>query len=216
MRKQCGSKRRADRVWRSSKSEDVCTSSEPKATRPGAKRTGPRHMRRCRQASGPRIAFRAKRQDHRNSPSGQIRCVNGAVVLGGGSTYQARLRPAGYAVVFEEAGVADGILASGNGRGVVADGLPVQRRTIYEPRCGEGLKSQRSELRPVAPLITADRRESPCTARIQPGINSILESREATAIKQTASHCDQSGYGSVWPLTVPPEGNERSESGVVW
>jgi hypothetical protein len=57
---------------------------------------------------------------------------------------------------------------------------------MYEPRSGEGLKPQRPELRSVAMLITADRRESPCTVRIQPDINSILESREAIAIKQTA------------------------------
>jgi len=83
-------------------------------------------------------------------------------------------------------GVSRWHISRGNGRGVVADGLPVQRRTTYEPRSGEGLKPHRNRNSIECILITADRQASLCIIWIQPEITRSLRFVEATAIKQTA------------------------------
>ena len=90
------------------------------------------------------------------SPSGQTGSVNDAVVSGKGinlsgeastgglselkSAQEQASSPASDGGVTIDRGVSKGHISRGNGRGVVADGLPVQRRTTYEPRSGEGPK----------------------------------------------------------------------------
>lgn len=126
------------------------------------------------------------------SPSGQTRCVNDAVVsrkvinLPGEASNDGR-------AWLKSAAIARSTVRS-NAYGIINRGVsrwhtsrgdePAKGRT--DSRSGEGLKPQRPELRSVAPLITADRRESPCAVWTQTGINPILESREVIAIKQTA------------------------------
>ena len=107
------------------------------------------------------------------SPTGQTRCVNGAVVsrkvinLPGEASNDGR-------AWLKSAAIARSTVRS-NAYGIINRGVsPAQREHISrgdEPakgrtdsRSGEGLKPQRPELRSVAPLITADRRESPCAS----------------------------------------------------
>ena len=72
------------------------------------------------------------------------------------------------------------------GRGVAADGIPVQRRVTYEPRSGEGPKPYDIGTPMGNALINADRRASEHAHRIQPCIALILVWVKATALKQTA------------------------------
>lgn len=72
------------------------------------------------------------------------------------------------------------------GRGVAADGIPVQRRVTYEPRSGEGPKPYGIGTPMGNALINADRRVSEHAYRIQTSIAPILVWVKATALKQTA------------------------------
>ena len=126
------------------------------------------------------------------SPSGQTRCVNDAVVsrkatnLPGEASMDGRVRLKSAAQARSTVGSnVCGIIYRGVSRGRNSRGDELASGRT-DSRSGEGLKPQRSELRSVATLRMAGRRESLCAVRTQSEINSILESRGVTAIKQTA------------------------------
>ena len=136
------------------------------------------------------------------SPLGQIRCVNGAVVSGeyinlsgeassGSLTgFQSTHSKSSVSVSNgrdrTDRGVSRWHISRGNGRGVAADGLSVQRKTTHAPRSGEGLKPHENGTPIRSGLINADRRGSERVAWIQTAKTPILGWVEATALKQTA------------------------------
>ena len=126
------------------------------------------------------------------SPSGQTRCVNDAVVsrkvtnLPGEASIDGRARLKSAARARSTAGSnVCGIIYRGVSRRHSSRGDELAYGRM-DSRSGEGPKPQSSELRSVATLITADRRESLCTVWTQTEINSILGSRGVIAIKQAA------------------------------
>ena len=136
------------------------------------------------------------------SPSGQTRCVYGAVASGkcinlsgeaskvGLSELQSAREQAGSVVsnggVIDDGGVSRRHISRGNGHGVVADGSPVQRRLMYEPRSGEGLKPHGNRNSSGSTLITADRQASLCDPMDTARDRFRLCREEVTALKQTA------------------------------
>ena len=136
------------------------------------------------------------------SPSGQTRCVYGAVASGkyinlsgkaskvGLSELKSAREQAGSAAsnggVIDDGGVSRWHISRGNGHGVVADGSPVQRRFMHEPRSGEGLKPHGNRNSSGSTLITADRQASLCYPMDTARDRFRLCREEVTALKQTA------------------------------
>jgi len=136
------------------------------------------------------------------SPSGQTRCVNDAVVSGqcinlSGEASTGSLTGLQSAHSKSSVSTSDGSnradrgvsrwhISRGNEHGVAADGSPVQRRVMKDSRSGEGLKPHKIGTPSRYELINADRRGSERVYWIQTVKTSIFGWVEATALKQTA------------------------------
>ena len=141
------------------------------------------------------------------SPSGQTGCVNGAVVSGKGinlsgeasvgglselkSAQEQASSSASDGKVIADRGVSKGHISRGNGRGVAADGSPVQRRTTHAPRSGEGLKYV---WQPDLPLEPPHKRR-PARGDTEPEQHSQLQTELLEAIFSSTNL--EAAYGRV-------------------
>jgi RNA-directed DNA polymerase len=133
------------------------------------------------------------------SPSGQTGSVNDAVVSGKGinlsgetsaiglpglqSAHEQTSSSASDGGVIGGRGVSRRHSSRGNGHGVVADGIPVQRRVTYDPRSGEGLKYV---WQPDLPLEPTHKRR-PARGQVYPEQHSRLQTELLEAIFSSAN-----------------------------
>ena len=141
------------------------------------------------------------------SPSGQTGCVNGAVVSGQGINLSGEASNRGVSELqsaqtsscsrvsngadVSDGGVSKGHSSRGNGRGVVADGSPVQRKAAYEPRSGEGPKYV---WQPDLPLDPSHKRR-PARGQTEPEQHSQLQTELLEAIFSSTNL--EAAYGRV-------------------